>query len=142
MNSGVVAILGAWFAWVFVEGLGSFYPSKAAWLRIRSRHGRRAARAMRERFEAGAERGTPRWLTIALCVLVGGWIASASLLDKRWWEVVLDVLPYVLVGIAFLRLPAVMHRVAERMKKYERDLGEDPDSDLDEGDGGAAVIAL
>lgn len=141
MDSSIIAIGSAFIAWGFVEGFGSFYPSKAAWLRIRSRHGRRAARAMRERFEAGAERGTPRWLTVVLCVLVAGWIASASLLDKRWWEVVLDVLPYVLVGVAFLRLPRMMRRIAERMKGFERDLGEDPDTDLN-GDGGATAIAL
>jgi hypothetical protein len=142
MTTGLVAILAAAIVAGFVEGLGRFYPSKAAWLRIRSRHGRRAARAMRERFDAAAERETPRWLTITLAAVVGGWIASASLLDKRWWEVVLDVLPYVLVGVAFLRLSPVLRKVADRMKKYERDLGEDPDTDYDEGDGGAAVIAL
>jgi hypothetical protein len=97
---------------------------------------------MRQRFEAGAEHGTPRWLTTALFVLAGAWVASASLLDKRWWEVALDVLPYLLVGIAFLRLPAIMHKIAERMRKYERDVGEDPDKDYTDGDGGAAVIAL
>ena len=142
MDSAIIASGTAFLAWAFVEGLGSFYPSRAAWLRIRSRHGRRVARAMRERFEAGAERGTPKWLTTVLIVLVGGWIASASLLDKRWWEVVLDVLPYALVGAAFLRIPPVMHKVAERMRRYEKDIGEDPDSDLDDGDGGVAVIAL
>ena len=142
MTSGLVAIVAAAIVWGFVEGLGQFYPSKAAWLRIRSRHGRRAARAMRVRFETFADRETPRWLTITLALVVGGWIASASLLDKRWWEVVLDVLPYVLVGVAFLRLSPVMRKVAERMKTYERDLGEDPETDYDEGDGGAAVIAL
>ena len=141
MDTGIIAIGTAFLAWAFVEGIGSFYPSKAAWLRIRSRHGRRVARAMRERFETGAERGTPRWLTIVLAGLVGGWIASASLLDKRWWEVVLDVLPYALVGAAFLRIPTIMRKVADRMKAFERDLGEDPDSDLN-GDGGATAIAL
>jgi hypothetical protein len=139
MSTALVAIGIAALTWAFVEGLGRTYPSKAAWLRIRSRHGRRVARAMRERFEAGAARGTPRWLTIALAGLVIGWIASASLLDKRWWEVVLDVLPYVLVGVAFHRLPPNMRKIAARMKDYERDFDEDLD---DPGDGGAAVIAL
>ena len=141
MDTGIIAIGTAFLSWAFVEGIGSFYPSKAAWLRIRSRHGRRVTRAMRERFELGAERGTPRWLTILLAGLVAGWVASASLLDKRWWEVVLDVLPYALVGAAFLRTPTIMRKVAERMKAFERDLGEDPDSDLN-GDGGATAIAL
>jgi hypothetical protein len=141
MTTGLIAIAVATFVLGFVEAFGRIYPSKATWLRIRSRHGRRAARKMRERFEMGALRGTPRWLTILMAVLVGGWIASAPLLDKRWWEVVLDVLPYALVAGAFLRLPAVMQMIADRMRRYERDIGEDPDSDLD-GDGGAAVIAL
>lgn len=142
MGSAIIAIGTAFIAWGFVEGLGSHYPSKTAWLRIRSRHGRRAARAMRKRFEAGADRGTPKWLTIALSVLVAGWVASAGLLDKHWWEVVLDVLPYALVGIAFLRLPKMMGKIAERMRGYEKDLGEDPDKDYDDGEGGVAVMAL
>jgi hypothetical protein len=80
---------------------------------------------------------------VVLAVLAVGWVASASLLDKRWWEVVLDVLPYVFVGIAFLRIPAVLHKVAERMRGYERDVGEDPDKDIDDDDGGVvAEIAL
>ena len=142
MDSAIVAIGTAFLIWGFVEGFGRFYPSKAAWLRIRSRHGRRAARAMRRRFEAGALRGTPGWLIVALAALVGGWIASAGFLDKLWWEVALDVLPYALVGVAFLRLPKMMGKIAERMRSYEKDVGEDPDSDYDDGDGGAAVIAL
>lgn len=97
---------------------------------------------MRERFEAGAARGTPRWLIAALCILVAAWIASASLLDKRWWEVVLDVAPYALIGAAFVRLPHMMQRIAERMRTYEKDIGEDPDDDGEDGEGGVAVIAL
>lgn len=143
MTTAVIASLVGGLAWAFVEGLRRFYPSKATWLRIRSRHGRRAARKMRERFEQSAERGTPRWLAVALVVLVGAWIASASLLDKRWWEVVLDVLPYVFVGGAFLRMPSMMRKIAERMREYERDIGEDPDRDIDDEDGGpVAEIAL
>jgi hypothetical protein len=46
-----------------------------------------------------------------------------------------------LVGAAFLRIPTIMRKVAERMKGFERDFGEDPDSDLN-GDGGATAIAL
>lgn len=139
MTSGIVAISLAALVWAFVEGLGRFYPSKAAWLRIRSRHGRRVARSMRERFEAVADRGTPRWLTIVLAVLAVTWIALASLLDKRWWEVVMDIAPYVLVGGAFLRLPKVMRKIADRMKDYEKDF---PDPDDDVGDGGPAAVAL
>ena len=139
MTTGIVAICMAALVWAFVEGLGRFYPSKAAWLRIRSRHGRRVARSMRERFETGADRGTPGWLTTLLAVLVVAWIASASLLDKRWWEVVMDVAPYVFVGAAFLRFPKVMRKIAERMKDYEKDF---PDPDDERGDGGATAIAL
>lgn len=139
MTTGIVAICMAALAWGFVEGLGRFYPSKAAWLRIRSRHGRRVARSMRERFEAVADRGTPGWLSSLMAILVIGWIASASLLDKRWWEVVMDVAPYALVGAALLRLPKVMRKIADRMKDYEKDF---PDLDSDDGDGGAAAIAL
>ena len=141
MTTGSIAAFTAALTLIFVEGLGHIYPTKTSWLRIRSRHGRRVTRAMRERFESYADRGTPRWLTLLLFGLVGGWVASASLLDKRWWEVVLDVLPYAFVGAAFLRLPPVMRKIAERMKGYERDLGEDPEGDID-GDGGATAIAL
>lgn len=144
MVSGAIAIIFGALAWAFVEGFGAFYPAKATWMRMRSQNGRRAVRAMRRRFETAAERKTPRWLVYVLFALAGAWVASASLLDKRWWEVVLDVLPYVFVAIALLRLPANMARVALRMRDYERDAGEDPDKDYDDFDdqGGVAEIAL
>ena len=144
MVSGAIAIIFGALAWAFVEGFGAFYPAKATWMRMRSQNGRRAVRAMRMRFEHAAARRTPRWLIYVLAALVGGWIASASLLDKRWWEVVLDVLPYAFVGIAFLRLPANMAKVALRMRDHERNAGEDPDRDYDDFDdhGGVAEIAL
>jgi hypothetical protein len=144
MVTGAIAIMLGALTLATVEGMGKFYPARRTWLRIRSRHGRRAARAMRVRIEAVADRRTPRSLVVVLVVLVVGWVASASLLDKRWWEVVLDVLPYVFVGIAFLRIPAVLRKVADRMRGYERDVGEDPDKDIDDGDDGgvAAEIAL
>lgn len=144
MITGAIAIILGALTLAVVEAMGKFYPARTTWVRIRSRHGRRAARAMRERIEAVAERRTPRPLVVLLIVLVVGWIASASLLDKRWWEVVLDVLPYVFVGVAFLRLPAVLRKVAERVKGYERDAGEDPERDLDDGEegGGAVEVAL
>jgi hypothetical protein len=62
------------------------------------------------------------------------------LLDKRWHEIVLDILPYIFVLIAILRMPTNMRKVAARMKEFERDIGEDPDAELD--DGGATAIAL
>jgi hypothetical protein len=139
MTSGAVAALIAGLALAFVEGLRRFYPARATWRRIRSRHGRRAARAMRERFEAAAARRTPRLLALLLFVLVGAWVASASLLDKRWYEVVADVLPYVFVSIALLRMPPTLRAIADRMRGYENDVGEDPDRPLEEDEGPTAL---
>jgi hypothetical protein len=135
-----LAALFAVLALGFVEGFGRFYPSKRTWLRLRSRHGRRAVRAMRERFEAAALQRVGRNIATVLLSLVIIWIAVAPLLDKRWYEVVLDVLPYIFVLIAIMRMPRVMEKVAVRMKEFERDIGEDPDAELD--DGGATAIAL
>lgn len=142
MVSGAIAIILGALALAFVEGMGRFYPARRAWLRMRSQNGRRAVRAMRRRFEERATNKTPEWLIWLLAALVIGWVASASLLDKRWWEVVLDVLPYVFVGLAFLRLPHSMGLVAKRMRAYERDSGEDPDKDYDEDDGGGGVAEI
>lgn len=97
---------------------------------------------MRERFEASADRGIPRRLVIVLLALVGAWVAGASLLDKRWHEVVFDVLPYVLVFVALVRTPRVLRAISERMKEYERQAGEDPDAELEEDDEGPTEIAL
>jgi hypothetical protein len=110
-------------------------------MRIRSRHGRRAARAMRERFEAAASRRTPSILALVLLGLVAAWIAASSLLDKRWYEVVADVLPYAFVSVALLRVPPALRAIADRMRGYEKDHGEDPDRPL-EGDGGPTALAL
>lgn len=143
MSSGVVASLLAILALAFAEGLGRFYPARKTWVRLRSQHGRRAVRAMRERFEAVARSSAPRVLAIVLLGLVLGWIASASLLDKRWYEVVMDVLPYGFIGVAMLRTPAIMTAVSERMKDHERSTGEDPDVPLTDQDGdGPTAIAL
>jgi hypothetical protein len=142
MASGVIASLVAVVALGFIEGLGRFYPARRAWWRLRRTHGRRAVRAMRERFEAAAARRTPRWLALLLLGLVVGWVASASLLDKRWHEVVMDVLPYVIVLAALLRTPGIMRSIAERMKDYEREAGEDPDAKLEDGEGGPTALAL
>ena len=94
---------------------------------------------MRERFEASAARRSSRFLALALLVLVAAWIAAASLLDKRWYEVLLDVFPYALVAIALLRTPGALRAVAARMKEYERERGEDPEAESGEG---PAAIAL
>jgi hypothetical protein len=141
MASGIIAALVAIVALGFVEGLGAFYPAADTWRRLRRQNGRRAVRAMRERFEAAAARRTPRVLAGAMGILVAAWIAVApSLLDKFWYEVLLDVTPYVVVTVSLLRLSRALKRVAERMRTYERDAGEDPDRGYDEG--GPAALSL
>lgn len=143
MTSALIAALIAVLVLGFVEGLRGFYPSRSTWKRLRRNRGRLAVRLMRERLEATAARGRPRLVLELLAGLVIIWVAVASLLDKRWYEVVTDILPYLIVGAAVFRLPGALKAVAERMKTYERDVGEDPDEDWrDGGDGGPAVIAL
>jgi hypothetical protein len=141
MTSGAIASLVAALALGFVEGLGRFYPSRETWTRIRRARGRDAVRAMRERFERAGARRPPRLLLTVLLGLVIVWIAAASLLDKRWHEVVLDVVPYVIVYAALLRTPAALRKVGERMKNREREAGDDPDAPL-EGDDGPTALAL
>jgi hypothetical protein len=127
----------------FVEGMRRFYPAKATWIRLRSRHGRRAVRAMRERFEAAASSRVPRLLAGGLMVLVVAWVAAAPALDKRWYEVALDALPYAFVSLAFVRVPNALRSMAARIRDYEKDSGEDPDKDLDDyGNGDPSSIAL
>jgi hypothetical protein len=141
MTSGFVASSIAVLALAFAEGLGRFYPARKTWVRLRSLHGRRAVRAMRERLETTARNNLPRLLALALLALVIGWAASASLLDKRWYEVVMDVLPYCFVCLLMVRTPVIVGRIAERMRDYERSVGEDPDVPLidQEGDGPTAL---
>jgi hypothetical protein len=139
MASGAVAALVASLALGFVEGLARFYPARRTWRRLRRARGREAIRAMRERFESAGERRAPAALTQLLLGLVIVWVAAASLLDKRWWEVVLDVLPYAITYAALLRTPPALRRVGVRMREYERDAGEDPDA---RDDGGPAAITL
>lgn len=143
MTTALIATLVAVLVMAFVDGIRRFYPSRQTWRRMRSIRGRLAVRLMRERFEAGAEQGAPRVVAEVLAGLVIVWIALASWLDKRWYEVVTDVLPYVFVGIALFRLPGALHEVAERMKEYERSVGEDPDEDWrDGGEDGPTALAL
>ncbi len=94
---------------------------------------------MRARVERAADPGMARRLAGFLVALVVVWIAVASLLDKRWHEVAFDVTPYVIVSVALFRTPYVMRSVAERMKEYEKDAGEDPDAPLPGEDGPTAV---
>ena len=98
---------------------------------------------MRERLEGAAGGRAARRLAVVLIGLVIGWIASASLLDKRWYEVALDVVPYAIVAAALLRAPYILACIAERMKVFERQAGEDPDSEPEEEGGeGPQAISL
>jgi hypothetical protein len=141
MTTGIIAALVAVLAWAFVEGFGRFYPARQTWLRIRRLRGREAVRRMRERFEAASDKQMGRRLSMLVLALLIVWIASASLLDKRWYEVVADVLPSCIVAVALLRVPPALRSVSERMKGYERDAGDDPDAPLG-GDGGPTALAL
>lgn len=102
-------------------------------------------RATRERFEAAAASGTARLLAAALLVLVVVWVTVVrGILDKSWYEVTVDVLPYVVVSAALLRTPFILRAIARRMREYERQAGEDPDQPLDKdgNGGGTAELAL
>jgi hypothetical protein len=135
MASGILAAFMAVLAWGFVEGLGRFYPAKPAWRRLRAARGRYAVRRMRERFEDASKLRTPRRFAFVLLLLLIVWVgAAASLLDKRWYEVLADVAPTVIVTLGFLRIPAALRAIAARMRDYEASAGEDPDQPLDEDD--------
>lgn len=100
---------------------------------------------MRERFEDAGSSQTGRRLLTFLFGLAIVWVATASLLDKRWYEVVADVAPSLIVMLALVRLPAALLASAERMRDYERDAGEDPDSENDDdpdGPGSPAEAVL
>ena len=142
MTSGAVSALLAVLFLGYAEGLRRFYPSKQTWLRIRSRHGRRAARAMRVRFEDLADSGIAPKISIVLLALVGVWIAAAPALDKYWYEVAVDALPYPFIAIALLRAPGSLRKIAERIRTYERDIGEDPERDLGDDGPGPTELAL
>lgn len=139
MTSAIIASFAALAALGFLEGLGRFYPARKTWWRLRRTKGRSAVVLMRARIERAADPAMARRLAALLFALVIVWIATASLLDKRWHEVVFDVTPYVIVTAALLRAPYVMRAVAERMKEYERDAGEDPDAPAPDENGPTAV---
>ena len=132
MATAGIAALAAVLALGFIEGLGRFYPAKKTWRRLRTIRGRRTTRLIRERYEAASNKRSPRRIAVVLLALVAIWVGVAPLLDKEWYEVLLDVLPYAFGSIALLRTPHNLGRVAERMKEYERELGEDPDKPIDE----------
>ena len=144
MASALIAVLISGLALAFVEGLGHFYPAKKTWLRLRSRNGRAAVRAMRVRIEDAATNRAPTVLAELLLGLVIIWVAVSPLLDKRWYEVAVDAFPYAFVGIALLRSRPGLRAIAARMKEFEREIGEDPDKPLfdDPGDGDPTAIAL
>ena len=125
MNSASIAALLAALALGFVEGIRRFYPSRTTWRRMRRVRGRLPMMKLRERYEDAAAQRAARFLALALLLLVGIWIGVASLLDKRWHEVLFDVLPYVIVGAAVLRIPAALSDIAARMKDYEKEIGDD-----------------
>lgn len=138
MNSSFIASLLAVAAVGFLEIFGRYYPARELWWRIRRSRGREAVRRMRERFEGAAARRTSRILGALLVVLVAAWAGTSSLLDKRWYQVVGDSLPAVIVAVALFRTPNVLKSVAERMKAYERQAGDEPDAPSD----GSTAIAL
>lgn len=137
MTSALIASFAAVAALGFLEGVGRFYPARKTWWRLRRTRGRSAVVMMRARCERAADPRLARRLASLLFALVLVWIGTASLLDKRWHEVAFDVTPYVIVCAALLRTPRVLRAVAERMKEYEKDAGEDPDAGF--GDGPEAV---
>jgi hypothetical protein len=140
--TGIAAAVAALLCWGFVESLGAFYPSRATWWRLRRARGKEVLRRTRERFEENADRTAPKILVNVLLCLLIVWVASASLFDKRWYEVVADAAPSLVVMLTLYRVPSTLKAVAERMKKYEREAGDDPDAPLEGGDGGATAIAL
>lgn len=145
ITSGIVAALTAVLVWGFVESFGHFYPAKPAWKRMRRARGRLAVRRMRERFETAADRGAgARRLALAVVIIMIGWVAVASLMEKRWYEVVVDVAPSLIVVLSLMRIPPALNAVAERMREYELSVGEDPDVPLEEerGDDGPTTMAL
>lgn len=145
VTTGVLAASTAVLVWAFIELFGRIYPTRATWLRLRRARGRFAVRRMRERFEEAGERTRPRRLALGVFLLLLAWIGAAGLLEKRWYEVLLDAIPSLIVILGLLRIPAALRAVALRMRDYERWVGEDPDKpffeDEDGGDG-SGVIAL
>lgn len=139
MTSAILASFAAVAALGFLEGLGRFYPARKTWWRLRRTRGRSAVVLMRARVERAVDLRLSRQLASLMVALVIAWIGAASLLDKRWHEVLFDVVPYVIVSIALLRTPYVLRSVADRMKEYEKDAGEDPDAPLPGEDGPTAV---
>jgi hypothetical protein len=128
MTTGMIAALAAVVALGFVEGIRRFYPSRQTWQSLRRKRGRLAVRLMRERAEAVADRGAPRVIAETLAGLAIIWIAVASLLDKRWTEVVTDIFPYLVVGIAVVRVPGALRAVGPPSPSRQSASGSSPTS--------------
>ncbi len=94
------------------------------------------------RFEDLADSGIAPKISIVLLALVAVWIAAAPALDKYWYEVAVDALPYPFIAIALLRAPGSLRKIAERIRTYERDIGEDPERDLGDDGPGPTELAL
>jgi hypothetical protein len=139
VTSAIVASFAAVAALGFLEGLRRFYPARKTWWRLRRTRGRSAVVLMRARVERAANPLLARRLASLLVALVIVWIGIASLLDKRWHEVLFDVTPYLIVSVTLLRTPPALRAVADRMKEYEKDAGEDPDAGTPGGDGPEAL---
>jgi hypothetical protein len=138
MGTSYVAAAMALAALGFLELFGRIYPARELWWRMRRARGREPLRKIRERYEGAAGRRTPLVLAVVMVALIAAWVATSSLLDKRWYEVVADLMPAGIVAIALLRTRAILRRVAERMKVYEREAGDEPDAPLD-GEGPSAI---
>ncbi|MCA1839446.1 MAG: hypothetical protein ABR579_08250 [Actinomycetota bacterium] len=136
MASGLTAALLAALVLAFEEGLGKFYPSRELWMRLRRTRGSETVRRMRERFEMGSHMRASWWFALALLAVVAAQIATIHWLHLRWYQVVINLLPALFVALALLRVPHALGAIAERMKTYERDSGDDP-----EAWGGEATIA-
>jgi hypothetical protein len=140
MATSIIASLMALAALGFLELFGRIYPARELWWRLRRSRGREAVRKLRERYEGAAARRVPRIIAVVLLALIAAWVATSSLLDKRWYEVVTDSLPSAIVVVALLRTPPVLRHVADRMKVYEREAGDEPDAPEEEG--GPTALAL
>ncbi|MEA2486681.1 MAG: hypothetical protein QOF16_335 [Actinomycetota bacterium] len=138
MASGVIAALLAALVLAFVEGLARFYPARELWWRLRRTRGRETVRRMRERYEAASEQRTSLWFALSLLGVVAIQLATIHWLHLHWYQVVINLLPALFVALALLRVPSTLRSVVERMKNFEREAGDDPDT----WGGEPAVITL
>ena len=129
MTSAGIAALVAVLALGFIEGLRRFYPSRETWRRLRRRRGSGPSARCVSASKRGRRVGSQAASSNSYSASVILWIAVAGWLDKEWYEVALDALPYIFVLIAILRTPGTLFAIGERMKEYEKEVGEDPDAE-------------